>query len=40
MMTVTLTGRHIDIPASTRLQIEKRIGRLHRVLNDHAVSAQ
>ncbi|MEO8483984.1 MAG: ribosome-associated translation inhibitor RaiA [Acidobacteriota bacterium] len=40
MMTVTVTGRHIEIPAATRLQIEKRIGRLHRVLNEHAVSAQ
>ncbi len=40
MMTVTVTGRHLEIPATTRQQIEKRIARLHRVLNDHAVSAQ
>jgi putative sigma-54 modulation protein len=39
MMTVTVTGRHVDISAATRLQIEKKIGGLQRVLNGHAVSA-
>ena len=40
MMTVTVTGRNVEVPAATRLQIEKKIGRLHRLLNDSAVSAQ
>jgi putative sigma-54 modulation protein len=40
MMTVTVTGRHVDVAAGTRQQIEKKIHRLERLLNDNAVSAQ
>jgi putative sigma-54 modulation protein len=40
MMTVTVTGRHVDVAPGTRQQIEKKIRRLERILNDNAVSAQ
>jgi len=39
MMTVTVTGRHIEMAPATRRQIEKKIDGLHKVLNGNAVSA-
>ena len=38
-MRLDITGRHVDITAPLRQLIEKRFGRLERVLNDAAVSA-
>ena len=38
-MRLDITGRHMDITAPLRQLIEKRFGRLERVLNDAAVSA-
>jgi len=38
-MRLDITGRHVDITAPIRQLIEKRFGRLERVLNDAAVSA-
>ena len=39
MMTVTVTGRHIEMAAGTRRQIEKKIAGLQKILNGNAVSA-
>jgi putative sigma-54 modulation protein len=38
-MRLDITGRQVDITAALRQLIEKRFGRLERVLNDAAVSA-
>src|SRR4051794_8209825 len=38
-MRLDIPGRHVDIPPPLRQLIEKRFGRLERVLNDAAVSA-
>jgi putative sigma-54 modulation protein len=39
-MTLTLTGRHLTVSETTRADISRKLKRLHRVLNDSAVSAQ
>jgi putative sigma-54 modulation protein len=39
-MRLELTGRHVDISPSLRRLVETKIGKLERVLNDSAVSAQ
>jgi putative sigma-54 modulation protein len=39
-MKLTVTGRHVAVTEAIRTDITKRVGRLHRVLNDSAVSAQ
>jgi ribosome hibernation promoting factor len=40
MMTLTVTGRHVVVSPATRQQIEKKMSRLRRLLNDNALSAQ
>jgi putative sigma-54 modulation protein len=39
-MRLSLTGRHLDITPSLRRLVTTRVGKLERVLNDSAVSAQ
>jgi putative sigma-54 modulation protein len=39
-MTLTVTGRHVELSASIRQQIQTKCKRLERLLNDSAVSAQ
>ena len=39
-MKITLTGRHMDVPEAARQQIESKLKRIDRLLNDSAVSAQ
>jgi putative sigma-54 modulation protein len=39
-MTLTVTGRHLTVPETTRADLARKLQRLHRVLNDSAVSAQ
>lgn len=39
-MTLTVTGRHIELSPLVRQQIQTKIARLERLLNDSAVSAQ
>lgn len=39
-MTLSVTGRHLDISPLVRQQIRKKFERLERVLNDSALSAQ
>jgi putative sigma-54 modulation protein len=39
-MRLELTGRHVDITPALRRLVERKIGKLERVLNDSAVSAQ
>src|SRR5262245_7990535 len=39
-MRLELTGRHVDITPGLRRLVEAKIGKLERVLNDSAVSAQ
>jgi len=39
-MRLTLTGRHLDITPALRRLVTTRVGKLERVLNDGAVSAQ
>jgi len=39
-MRLTLTGRHLDITPALRRLVTARVGKLERVLNDGAVSAQ
>jgi len=39
-MTLTVTGRHIELSPIVRQQIQARCARLERLLNDSAVSAQ
>ena len=39
-MRLELTGRHVDITPGLRRLVEAKIGKLQRVLNDSAVSAQ
>jgi len=39
-MRLELTGRHVDITPALRRLVETKIGKLERVLNDSAVSAQ
>ncbi len=38
-MRVDITGRHVDITAPLRQLIDRRLGRIERLLNDRAVSA-
>src|SRR5688572_7326243 len=39
-MRLEITGRHVDVTATLRQLIDRRLARLGRVLNDAAVSAQ
>ena len=39
-MRLELTGRHVDITPALRRLVETKVGKLERVLNDSAVSAQ
>src|SRR5687767_4986799 len=39
-MTLTVTGRHLTVPDAIRADLTRKLQRLHRVLNDSAVSAQ
>ncbi|MCC7044707.1 MAG: ribosome-associated translation inhibitor RaiA [Acidobacteria bacterium] len=39
-MTLTVTGRHIELSPLVRQQIQTKFARLERLLNDSAVSAQ
>ena len=39
-MKLNITGRHLEITAAARTHIEKRVGRIDRLLHDSAVSAQ
>jgi putative sigma-54 modulation protein len=39
-MKLSVTGRHMDVTAAVRQQIEQKLRRLDRVLNDSAISAQ
>ena len=39
-MKLLVTGRHLTITSGTRTEIEKKLGRLERLLNGGAVSAQ
>ncbi len=39
-MTLSVTGRHIELSAAVRQQIQAKFTRLERLLNDSAVSAQ
>lgn len=39
-MTLTVTGRHVELSSSVRQQIGTKFKRLERLLNDSAVSAQ
>jgi putative sigma-54 modulation protein len=40
MMSLTVTGRHLDISTAARQQIDRRLTRLRRLMNDNALSAQ
>lgn len=39
-MKLTVTGRHVELSPLVRQQIEARLSRLERLLNDHLVSVQ
>jgi putative sigma-54 modulation protein len=39
-MTLSVTGRHLELSSNVRQQIQKKFARLDRLLNDKAVSAQ
>jgi putative sigma-54 modulation protein len=39
-MKLTVTGRHLEVTQAARQQIDKKLKRLERLLNDSAVSAQ
>jgi len=39
-MKLTVTGRHVAVTEAIRTDITKKMGRLHRVLNNSAVSGQ
>ena len=39
-MQLTVTGRHLVVSDAVRQQIERKLERIHRLLNDSAVSAQ
>jgi putative sigma-54 modulation protein len=39
-MRLEITGRHVDVTATLRQLIDRRLARLERVLNDAALSAQ
>ena len=39
-MNISITGRHLEISEAARAQIEKKVGRIDRLLHDSAVSAQ
>lgn len=39
-MRLDITGRHVDITPALRSLIERRLGKLERLLNDSALSAQ
>ena len=39
-MKITITGRHLEITDAARRQIDRKLTRLERLLNDSLVSAQ
>ena len=39
-MRLELTGRHVDITPALRRLVDTKLGKLERLLNDRAVSAQ
>ena len=39
-MKLTITGRHVQIPQAARQQIDRKLTRLERLLNDSVVSTQ
>jgi ribosomal subunit interface protein len=39
-MKITVTGHQVSVSVAERAQIRKKVSRLHRILNDAAVSAQ
>jgi putative sigma-54 modulation protein len=39
-MRLALTGRHVDVTPTLRALVTRRLARLERVLNDHALSTQ
>ena len=39
-MTITVTGRHMTVPAAAESAVEKQMARLERLLGDAALSAQ
>jgi ribosomal subunit interface protein len=39
-MKISITGRHLEISEAARAQIEKKMGRIDRLLHESAVSAQ
>jgi putative sigma-54 modulation protein len=39
-MRLALTGRHVDVTPSLRQLVTRRLAKLERLLNDHAVSTQ
>ena len=39
-MKLTVTGRHLEIPPAVRQQLDTKLARLDRLMNDSAVSAQ
>ena len=39
-MKLTITGRHLEVTEAARDQIDRKLARLERLLNDSAVSAQ
>jgi putative sigma-54 modulation protein len=39
-MKLTVTGRHLEVTDTARQQIDRKLQKLHRVLNDSAMSAQ
>jgi putative sigma-54 modulation protein len=39
-MRLALTGRHVDVTPSLRQMVTRRLAKLERLLNDHAVSTQ
>ena len=38
-MRIDITGRHVDVTPALRQQVERRLSRVERLLNDNAVSA-
>ncbi|MBZ5559260.1 MAG: ribosome-associated translation inhibitor RaiA [Acidobacteriia bacterium] len=39
-MRLELTGRHVEITPALRRLVDRKLAKLERLLNDHAVSAQ
>ena len=39
-MRLSLTGRHVDVTPAVRQLVTRRLAKIERLLNDHALSAQ